>query len=93
MGRADSRTADVIARLVSYGDDPTLRRLAADVAAGDLALARLLAETARSDEDDALRARCVEVLGLALKEADHQVRWAVLTSLFGHQRSETVLGL
>jgi len=61
----------------------TVRQLAADIVSGDLALVDLLASTARSDEDLGLRARCLEVLGRALEEAEVDVQKGVLTSLFG----------
>jgi hypothetical protein len=76
-------TAEVLSRLLLFGDAATRLRIAADVASGDLGLTDLLAQTARSDEDPDLRVACVEVLGRALETADAETRIGVLTSLFG----------
>ena len=82
-GEAVSRSVSLLSRLLRYGDAATRQRLADDVASGDAALAHLLASTARSDEAQDLRVRCVEVLGLALEDAGNDVREDVLASLFG----------
>jgi len=88
-----SRSAELLSRLLRFGDSATRLRLADDVAAGDTVLADLLARTARSDEDADLRVRCIEVLGRALEACDPAMKLEVLTALFGASRSETVLGL
>jgi hypothetical protein len=93
MGEDTIRSAELLSRLLRYGDAATRRRLSNDVAAGDRDLAMLLAQTARSDEDPELRMRCLEVLGRALETADRALGLAVLIALFGPLASETVLGL
>ncbi len=93
MGEGSVRSAELLSRLLRYGDGPTHRRLAAEVAGGDGALAQMLAETVRFDEDPELRVRCLAVLGQALDGADMAVGLAVLGALFGPTGSETVLGL
>jgi len=93
MGETLSRSAELLSRLLRFGDASTRLRLADDVASGDSVLADLLARTARSDEDSELRVRCIEVLGRALETSDGSMKLEVLTSLFGRPVSETVLGL
>jgi len=86
MGDAVTRSAELLSRLLRFGDAATRRRLADDVASGDTVLADLLARTARSDEDADLRVRCIEVLGQALEGSDRATQLEVLLSLFGPVR-------
>jgi hypothetical protein len=80
------RSAALLSRLLLFGDATTRRRLAHDVSSGDTVLADLLAQTARADDNDDLRVACIEVLGQALEDADHDLQVGVLASLFGSRR-------
>lgn len=51
------------------------------VAAGDSRAWRLLGATVRSGEDWRLRARCLEVLGMAAGSADRQTAEAILDAV------------
>lgn len=78
----DLRDARILARVLLYGDAGS-RRAAAQLLlrASDRASWALLAGTVRSNEPWLLRARCLEVLGLAAG-ADRRTAETILTLLF-----------
>src|SRR5690349_10098897 len=85
-GPSDAAASDPqqLGRLLLYGRPATRRRLAAQLLAdGDPKTWRLLAETVRSDPSWRLRARCLEVLGLAVGGADQRTTEYVLNRLLG----------
>jgi hypothetical protein len=83
MGRTAWRDPSVLSRVLRFGDAATREGLAIDIANGSADLIEVLASTARSEEDEALRARCVEVLGLALVGAGPDVAKRILDALLG----------
>lgn len=72
-------------RVLLHGS-PDSRRAAADLllASDDSAWWGLLAETVRSGEHWMLRARCLEILGLAAGAAKQQTAEAILEALLQH---------
>ena len=73
-----------LVRLLLYATAESRRRLAARLLdEGRQDVWALLATTARSDEDPVLRARCVEVLGLAAAAADGRQAELILRTLLG----------
>ena len=76
----------VLSRLLLYGDPATRQSMAAAIGEGSTDLVGLLADTARSREGTALRARCVEVLGLALGTAGPEMTQRILSALVGGMR-------
>lgn len=73
-----------LVRLLLYATPESRRRLAARLLDEERAeVWALLATTARSDEDPVLRARCVEVLGLAAAAADGRQAALILSALLG----------
>lgn len=78
MDQSDPRR---LASLLLYGGPDTRQRLAEQLAADGAAPWSLLAETARSREPWLLRARCLELLGLAAARADQQTAEFILGSL------------
>jgi hypothetical protein len=71
-----------LVRLLLYATAESRRRLAARLLdEGRADVWALLATTARSDEDPVLRARCVEVLGLAAAAADVRQAELILSAL------------
>jgi hypothetical protein len=73
-----------LVRLLLYATAESRRRLAArllDEGRRDVWV--LLATTARSGEDPVLRARCVEVLGLAAAAAEGHQAELILSALLG----------
>lgn len=73
----------VLSRLLLYGNGNTRRAMADEIGAGSVELVDLLASTARSQESLTLRARCLEVLGLALATADAEVARRIIDALLG----------
>lgn len=81
MHQDDGQT---LVHLLLYATPESRRRLAArllDEGRGEVWA--LLATTARSHEDPVLRARCVEVLGLAAAAADGRQAERILSELLG----------
>jgi hypothetical protein len=73
---------ETFVRLLLYATPASRRRLAARLLdQGGTEVWALLATTARSSEDRVLRARCVEVLGLAAAAADPGEAEAILKML------------
>lgn len=81
-GHDDWRNPAVLARVLRYGDEGSRQLLAEALSDGFADLVPLLAATARSQEDTALRARCVEVLGRSLSGATPELTRLVLAALF-----------
>ena len=76
--------AETILRLLLYATAESRRRLAERLLTEKNAeVWGLLAITARSTEDPVLRARCLEVLGLAAAAADEQQAGVILNVLLG----------
>ena len=76
--------AQTLTRLLLYATAESRRRLAARLLdEGRAEVWALLAATARSHEDPVLRARCVEVLGLAAAAAKGQQAELILSALLG----------
>ena len=76
--------AQTLINLMLYGTANSRRRLAARLLDdGRAEVWALLATTARSNEDPVLRARCVEVLGLAAAAAGGQQAELILSALLG----------
>jgi hypothetical protein len=73
-----------VIRLLLYATADSRRRLAARLLdEGRQDVWALLAATARSSEDPVLRARCVEVLGLAAAAAEGHQAEVILSALLG----------
>lgn len=73
-----------LAHLLLYATAESRRQLAARVLdEGRAEVWALLATTARSREDPVLRARCVEVLGLAAAAAEARQAELILSALLG----------
>jgi hypothetical protein len=73
-----------LVRLLLYATAESRRRLAARLLdEGRAEVWVLLATTARSEEDPLLRARCVEVLGLAAAAAEGRQAALILSALLG----------
>ena len=73
-----------LVRLLLYATAESRRRLAARLLdEGRIEVWVLLATTARSSEDSVLRARCVEVLGLAAAAAEGHQAELILSALLG----------
>jgi hypothetical protein len=73
-----------LVRLLLYATAESRRRLAARLLdEGRAEVWALLATTARSSEDPVLRARCVEVLGLAAAAAEADQAELILSALLG----------
>ena len=84
MHRDDVQT---LVRVLLYATAESRRRLAASLLDETRAeVWTLLAATARSNGDPVLRARCVEVLGLAAAAAGHQQAELILDALLGEAR-------
>lgn len=84
MTPAVPTTLQTLARVLLYGTAES-RRAAAEglLHDGDTARWRLLAATVRSRDDWQLRARCLEVLGLAAAAANQQTAEAILAAMMG----------
>ena len=81
MQQGDVQT---LVRLLLYATADSRRRLAARLLdEGRAEVWALLATTARSSEDPVLRARCVEVLGLAAAAAEADQAELILSALLG----------
>ena len=89
VGRARTDWADpsVLSRVLMFGDAATHRTLADEIAGGRGDLVDVLASTARSEDPAALRARCVEVLGMALTAAEPEVSARILDALLGRTQT------
>jgi hypothetical protein len=73
---------ETLANIVLFGSPESRRRLAEQVATTrDLSTLGLLAATVGSDEAWQLRARCFEVLGLAIGFADQEVAEKIMASV------------
>ena len=73
-----------LVRLLLYATAESRRRLASRLLdEGRAEVWALLASTARSSEDPVLRARCVEVLGLAAAAAEGHQAELILGALLG----------
>lgn len=84
------RDPQSLSRLLLYGSPQTRRQLAESmVSDGDLTVCSLLAETVRSPESWLLRARCLEVLGLAAGGADQETAEQILGTLIGDATERT----
>ena len=71
-----------LARQLAYGSPATRQRLVEGLLSrGDVRIWALLIDTVRSGEPWSLRARCLEVLGLAAARADQQTAELILTAL------------
>ena len=71
-----------LARQLAYGSPATRQRLVEELLSrGDVRIWTLLVDTVRSGEPWSLRARCLEVLGLAAARADQQTAELILTAL------------
>ena len=71
-----------LVRLLLYANDESRRRLAERLLDEKNAeVWALLANTARSEEDPMLRARCLEVLGMAAAAADAHEAELILSAL------------
>jgi hypothetical protein len=71
-----------LARQLAYGSPATRQRIVEGLLSrGDFRLWALLVDTVRSGEPWSLRARCLEVLGLAATRADQQTAELILTAL------------
>jgi hypothetical protein len=68
-----------LARQLAYGSPATRQRLVEELLSrGDVRIWTLLVDTVRSGEPWSLRARCLEVLGLAAARADQQTAELIL---------------
>jgi hypothetical protein len=67
-----------LSRLLLYGSEETRRSLADGLPASDLAM---LTATVRSNEPWLLRARCLEVLGMAAAAGDESTAATILAGL------------
>ena len=71
-----------LARQLAYGSPATRQRLVEGLLSrGDVRIWALLVDTVHSGEPWSLRARCLEVLGLAAARADQQTAELILTAL------------
>ena len=78
------RDPRIVVAVLLYGSDASRRELASQMLAqGDLADWRLLANTVRSDDRWLMRARCLEVLGLAAANGPPHVAELILRLLLG----------
>jgi hypothetical protein len=76
-----------LSRLLLYGSEATRRSLADGLAASGGADVAMLAATVRSNEPWLLRARCLEVLGMAAAAGDESTAATILAGLLDGERS------
>lgn len=80
----DQEDVQTIVRLLLYATAKSRRRLAQRLLDEQNAeVWALLAATARSNEDPVLRARCLEVLGVAAAAAEGRQAELILSALLG----------